>query len=231
MISTHAIVSLVSLAAALASGCKSSDTAQAANRASAAPASAKAPNDSISDRADRGRIQGSADAKVWIVEASDFQCPYCKGFHDDTYPLILRDYVKTGKVRIAYLNFPLDMHPHAQQAAEAAMCASVQDKFWPMHDSLFVTQPRWAERADATPVFDSLAVEVGVDAAQWRTCTQKHLTAALIEADKARSTANGVRSTPSFFVGSMPVVGAQPFSVFQSAIDSALVVAGSGQKR
>lgn len=188
------------------------------------------PHDSISDRADRGRIQGDPNARVWLIEASDFQCPFCKTFHDETYPQILRDYVKPGKVRMAYLNFPLEMHPHAQQAAEAAMCASVQDRFWPMHDSLFASQPRWAERQDATPVFDSLATEVGVDIAAWRQCTQSHATRALIEADKARSAARGVRSTPSFFVGSHLILGAQPYATFKDSIDDALAKASAGTK-
>ena len=91
------------------------------------------PTDSISERADRGRIRGNPQAGLWIIEASDFQCPYCKMWHDSTYGSLVKDYVESGKVRLAYLNFPLSQHQNAMPAAEAAMCASVQDKFWPMH--------------------------------------------------------------------------------------------------
>lgn len=230
---TQAVLGLASLVATLAAGCRSSNTAKTTAHGGASAIAAgqvDMPHDSISDRADRGRIQGDPNARVWIVEASDFQCPFCKNFHDETYPQLLRDYVKPGKVRIAYLNFPLGMHPHAEQAAEAAMCASVQDKFWPMHDSLFASQPRWAERTDATPVFDSLAAEVGVDVAAWRSCTQTHATRRLIDADKARSAANGVNSTPSFFIGSQLIAGAQPYPTFKAAIDDALAKASSGTK-
>lgn len=233
MTSTPAALGLAALVALLAAGCRSSDSAARVPHGGASAVAAgqvDMPHDSISDRADRGRIQGDPNARVWIVEASDFQCPFCKSFHDETYPQILRDYVKPGKVRIAYLNFPLGMHPHAEQAAEAAMCASVQDRFWQMHDSLFASQPRWAERADATPVFDSLAAEVGVDTSTWHRCTQTHATRALIEADKARSAANGVNSTPSFFIGSQLIAGAQPYANFKAAIDSALAKASAGAK-
>ncbi len=241
---SHAALAILSVAAAFATACSPSDSAHAA-KAPATPAAAGVgaaagamPHDSITDRADAGRIEGSASAPVWLIEASDFQCPFCKNFHDETYPQIVRDYVSTGKVRLAYLNFPLEMHPHAAQAAEAAMCASVQNKFWPMHDSLFITQPRWAERTDALPVFDSLAVEVGVNAAQWRRCMQTHATQPLIAADRQRSASNGVRSTPSFFVmvpaaggTSTPVVGAQPYATFKAAIDKALESAAAGKSQ
>lgn len=231
MTPTYAVLGLVTLIAALAASCRPSNSARSTPHGASATAAGQVagmPHDSLSDRADRGRIQGDPNARVWIIEASDFQCPFCKSFHDETYPLILRDYVKTGKARLAYLNFPLSMHPHAEQAAEAAMCASAQDRFWPMHDSLFASQPRWAERTDATPVFDTLAVEVGVDTAAWHRCTTSHAMKPLIDADKSRSAANGVQATPSFFIGSQLVAGAQPYANFKAAIDSALAKAGAG---
>src|SRR5205823_4111453 len=91
-----------------ASGGSSSPNPNAAPAATPVAAlSTQTPTDSISARADRGRIQGNADAKLWIIEASDFQCPYCKTWHDSAYGQVIRDYVKTGKTRMAYLNFPL----------------------------------------------------------------------------------------------------------------------------
>lgn len=238
MTPTYAVLGLVSLIAALAASCRPSDAARRDRPGASAVAAgqiASMPHDSLSDRADAGRIQGDSAARVWIVEASDFQCPFCKDFHDVTYPQIVRDYVRTGKARLAYYNFPLAMHPHAEQAAEAAMCASVQDRFWQMHDSLFTSQPRWAERADATPVFDSLAAEVGVDTAAWRRCTESHAMRPLIDADRARSAANGVQATPSFFIGrTLPdkptIAGAQPYAEFKAAIDRALASASAGAK-
>src|SRR5579862_8106109 len=127
-------------------------------------------------RADRARIQGSSSAPVWLVMSSDFQCPYCRMFHDDAYKRILSDYVATGKVRIAYWNQPSPMHVHAVVAAEAAMCAALQDKFWPMHDGLFATQDHWAGMPEPRPVFDSLANALHLQMDQWRSCTASHAT-------------------------------------------------------
>src|SRR5438105_7757478 len=91
-------------------------------------ASSGGPRDSLTDRADRGRIMGDSTATAWLVIASDFQCPFCKRWHDDAFPPLVRDYVRTKRLRVAYLNFPLSQHQHAMPAAEAAMCASAQGK-------------------------------------------------------------------------------------------------------
>ena len=90
-------------------------------------------------RADLGRIRGSERAPVWLVVMSDFECPYCKTWHDETAPLIERNYVATGKVRVAYMNYiAVSSHRNAPPAHEAAMCAAEQGRFWPMADTLFV---------------------------------------------------------------------------------------------
>lgn len=218
----------VALAASLA-GCQPSESSARPNGvpASAATGASPAgqPTDSISVRADRGRIQGSASATVWFVESSDFQCPYCKVWHDSTYPNIVRDYVSAGKLRMAYINYPLNIHPNSKPAAEAAMCASVQGKFWPMHDSLFATQERWASLRDASPVYDSLATSLGLNMSEWRDCVSKHLSMPLIQADAERSQRAGAQSTPTFFVGDQVVEGAKPYSVFRDAIERALAKA------
>lgn len=220
------------LLALLLSACKSSDgnarsapaqgastAAQPAARQQPAPASAG--DDALLERADRARIQGDSTAPVWIVEISDFQCPFCKQWHDRTYPDIVREYVRTGIVRMAYVNFPLGQHPHAMPAAEAAMCAAAQDKFWPMHDVIFNTQDRWGQLSDARPMFDSLARSVGVDADSWRTCVQSGVTQRLINADRGRGLSAGVGSTPTFFVGNEPITGAAPIEDFRKAIERA----------
>jgi protein-disulfide isomerase len=184
--------------------------------------------DSISAAADRGRIRGAASAPIWLIEVSDFQCPYCKQWHDASFAAIDSEYVKTGKVRLAYLNYPLSsIHPNARAAAEAAMCASVQDKFWPMHGSLFETQQRWENQPNPIPTFDSLAVAAGVDATAWRDCMSSHATAKLIDADHDRSASAGVRSTPTFFVGDRKLEGAFPTDSFRVAIDKAIANAKS----
>ena len=180
-------------------------------------------DDSVSMRADRARIRGAASAAVWLVEISDFQCPFCKQWHDETFAKIDQEYVKTGKIRMAYLNFPLTrIHKNAQVAAEAAMCAGVQGKFWELHSSLFQTQPRWAEAKAPLIVFDSLARAAGVELKAWDACMTSHATAKLIDADRDRSMKAGVESTPPFFVGDRALAGAYPVDTFRVAIDQAL---------
>jgi protein-disulfide isomerase len=197
------------------------DTTKAA-RGAAALAS-----DTGLQRADKARIQGSESAKVWFVIASDFQCPYCRAFHDDAYKQILRDYVATGKIRVAYLNHPGSMHAFGVVSAEAAMCAAMQDRFWPMHDGLFTTQDHWAALQDPQPVFDSLATSLQLRMADWRSCMTSHETRSMIASDNAKSIAAGVDGTPNFFIANkLAIKGLKPYATYRAALDSALAQAG-----
>lgn len=184
---------------------------------------AGAPRDTISDRADRGRIMGDSSAAVWLIMASDFQCPYCKEWHDRAFQQVLKSYVKTGKVRLAFLNMPLSIHPNALPAAEAAMCASIQGKFWQMHEALFASQKDWETLPNPDSALEAIAVKQGVDAAKWRPCYTGHLTRALIQADHDRAIASHVNSTPTFFiVGSGNDVLAGADQDIPAALDKAL---------
>ena len=223
-------------AAGSISACSRSEATPAVGTAAASPGRATAAasgggmtgglTDSVSAAADRGRIRGAESAQVWLVEISDFQCPYCKRWHDDVFPTIEREYVQTGKVRLAYLNYPLvSIHANARGASEAAMCASVQGKFWELHQSLFVTQAAWAPMLNPMPTFDSLAVAARVDPTAWRKCMADHATRPIIDADQDRSSRVGVKSTPSFFIGDRALEGAYPVDTFRVALDAALAKA------
>jgi len=180
-------------------------------------------------RADRGRIQGDSAAPVWVIVASDFQCPYCRTWHDETYATLVKDYVRTGKIRMAYLNYPISSHRNAWPAAEAAMCASVQGMFWEMQDALFVNQARWSAMPNPMAFLDSVAVnKFSLNPDEWRSCMSTHATAALVQADFERLRSAGVESTPSFFVGDRGIVGAQPTDVFRAAIEQALAKTRGG---
>lgn len=202
-----------------AAGSSGKSAAAVASAASAAAPANSAP-DSINARADRGRILGDSNAKVWLVMASDFQCPYCKQWHDASFSNIVQKYVKSGRVRMAYLNMPLSIHQFAVPAAEAAMCASVQDKFWPMHDSLFATQKIWEVLQSPASFFDTLANHNHVDMGPWRTCVSQHLTRPLIEADYDRARQTGVKETPTFIVGATKLASAD--ADVAGALDAAL---------
>jgi protein-disulfide isomerase len=221
------------IAAALAA-CSAPEPSSAHSPAPAAgstavstPAAVGAARDSttVLGKADQGRIRGDSSAKLWLIMVSDFQCPYCRQWHDEVFATVIRDYVATGKVRIAYLNYPLSGHQNAMPAAEAAMCAAVQGKFWDMHDAIFRTQNQWAELANPAPVLDSLAASVGVAPGPYRSCIQSHATRPMILADQARATNAGVRATPTFFLGSQQIEGAVPLPEFRAALDKALATA------
>ena len=230
-----AAASIVSLACSSADGRARAAATAAADSTSGAPAPAAAPatasvaTDSLSKAADASRIQGSPSAPIWLIEVSDFQCPYCKMWHDETYATVLDKYIKSGKVRMAYVNFPLSMHQHAHEAAVAAMCAGAQGKFWPMHDSLFATQKIWEVMESPLSTFDTLANENHVEMSAWRSCMSNHSTLPLIEADLDRARQTGASSTPSFFVGTMKLSGAD--ANVRGAIDSALKAAAAKPKR
>ncbi len=185
----------------------------------------QAQDSSITKAADKGRVAGNPAATIWLVEVSDFQCPWCKKFHEETFAAIKKEYVDTGKIRLAYLNLPLRMHANAMPASIAAMCASVQGKFWEMHDKLFDTQQVWEKIANPRAYLDSLAVSVGVKAAAQKSCSESAATKALIEADMERARTSGVQSTPTFFIGSTKLEGAYPIADFRKVLDAAIAAA------
>jgi protein-disulfide isomerase len=216
-------VALVASALACSKGDAAASAAKAAavSAASAAVQPAATPaKDSLTDAADRGRIHGKESAPVWFVMVSDFQCPYCKAWHDSTFRMIERDYVATGKLRIAFINFPL--HANSLPASVTAMCAAAQGKFWNAHDRIFDTQDAWKGLKDARPYLDSLAIAGGADAATLKSCEDGKHMEPLIAADQQRFQKAGVTGTPTFFIGNTILVGAQPQKDFRRVIDSVL---------
>jgi len=194
-----------------------------------APASPAAPAAEVASRddtlrllADRSRIEGDSAAPLWIVDISDFQCPYCAEWQRNTHEALRAEYVRTGKVKLAFLNFPLENHRHALPAARAAMCAGVQGRFWPVHDGIFETQERWSAADDAGPIFESIARGAGVRIPEWSECVASRVMDPLIEADRDRALAAGVNSTPTFIIGRQIVRGAAPIAEFRRLIDTAL---------
>jgi len=158
-----------------------------------------------------------------MIITSDFQCPYCKMWHDQTDLAIRQEYVDNGKVRLAFVNFPLGNHPHAIPASEYAMCASAQGKFWEMHDQIFAAQERWTPMADATAVFDELAGKVaGLDMTALRACLASDKMLPLIQADREKGVTGGVRATPSFFIGNQLLEGVQSAADLRRVLDTAL---------
>jgi protein-disulfide isomerase len=214
---------LVLLLAAMAA-CSTADPASTDSSRITSQGPDSVTNDSLVRRADTGRIMGSANAKVWLIVVSDFQCPFCREWHDKVAPSLRKEYVETGKVRMAYLNLPLSQHQHAWPAAEVAMCAAVQGKFWPVHDGIFAMQRVWNDMTEeaGAAFFEKLALSKGVNEQQLHACLSSGALRPLIQADYDRSMKSGVRSTPTIIIGSELLPGVQPLSNYRQALDAAL---------
>lgn len=170
-----------------------------------------------------GPVVGSPDAKITVVEFSDFQCPYCEKFFTNTLSSIQEDYVKTGKVKIVYRNFPLEFHQQAMPAAEAAQCANEQGKFWEMHDKLFQGQQSWSGSPQAVQTFMSYAKSLGLDSKQFGSCMTTHKYADEIRKDSIDGIALGVNGTPAFFINGKAVSGAMPYdTIFRPIFEAEL---------
>lgn len=173
-------------------------------------------------RADMARIAGKPNAKLWILVISDFQCPYCKEYHDATGKQVLKEFVETGIARMAYINYPLKMHRNALPAAEAAMCAGAQDKFWPYHDRLFATVNRWGMMTNPMAIFASIAAELKINRDVFQKCLADDVMLPMIQADYQRGTQAGASSTPTFLIGRIMIPGNAPIDVFRTAVKESL---------
>ncbi|MBI4020020.1 MAG: DsbA family protein, partial [Candidatus Aenigmarchaeota archaeon] len=179
----------------------------------------------IAVSADDDPFLGPADAKVTVIEFSDFQCPFCRRFWSQTLPEIKANYIDTGKIKFVYRDFPLDsIHPGARPAAVAAGCAEEQGKFWEYHDKIFEEENR---QGQGTVQFtnDDLkrwAGEIGLNAEQFNSCLDSNKYNDEVSKDFQDGAAAGVSGTPTVFVNGRAIVGAQPFAAFQQAIEQAL---------
>jgi protein-disulfide isomerase len=181
--------------------------------AAAAMPTAQGPSDGV-DRvrvALEGPIKGPADAKVTIVEFSDFQCPFCSRVVP-TVDKIMKDYPK--QVRLFFRHNPLPFHNNAPLAAEAAVAAEAQGKFWEMHDKMFANQQA-LDRAG----LEKDAQEIGLDMNKFKTALDTHSGKARVDADLAAAKQIGVQGTPNFYIDGRNVQGAQPYEEFKKVVD------------
>lgn len=182
----------------------------------------------LGTRADAGRLKGDTDAPVRIVEISDFQCPFCKQFHEETLTKIDSAYIQTGKVNYLWVSYANPGHPLAFGSSEAAFCAGSVGLFWPMHDILFERQEEWSGQPDAYEYFVQYATEIGVDTESFEVCLRNSTLAPLLLRDFSSVTRAGISSTPYFILAdSVAIRGAADFATFQAAIDTLLVLKGS----
>ena len=159
-------------------------------------------------------VRGPKNAPITVVLFSDFQCPFC-GRVEPSITELEKAY--PGKVRVAWKNYPLPFHNNAKPAAEAALAANEQGKFWQMHDILFKNQ-----QALTAADLEKYAKEIGLDLGKFKAAIDSHKFAAQIEADTKQGSSLGVQGTPAAFVNGNLVSGAQPVEAFKKIVDAEL---------
>jgi protein-disulfide isomerase len=194
--------------------------------AAAAPVAAEAqPMVAVAD----ARFKGDAAAKVTLVEFSDYQCPFCARHVTQTIPQIDRDYIRNGKVKYVFRNFPISsIHPQATKAAEAAECAGDQGRFWEVHDRLYRNQQKLSQ----TDLVAHARAE-NLNMGQFEQCLSTGQHSAKVRRDLIAGRAAGVTGTPAFYIGlTVPgdgeikavkvIKGARSYEEFRAAIDELL---------
>lgn len=180
---------------------------------------------------EHGAALGNPTAAVTIEIYSDFQCPFCKEFADKVQSKIFKNYVQTGKVQIVYHAFgnwvsrKVDGNTESQRTAEAAYFAADQNRFWRLHDLLFALQGQPNSGVFTDQAIINAATQAGPDGNKLKDDLSKHAYAGRVQVDYDGGIARGVTSVPTFFVNGSMIVGAQPYEVFKSAIDTALSAA------
>jgi protein-disulfide isomerase len=174
-------------------------------------------------------FKGDKNTKLTLVEFSDYQCPFCARHFQETLPQIEKEYINTGKVKYVLREFPIEsIHSSAFKAAEAANCAGEQGKYWEMHDRLFQNQNQLG--VEELPKH---ATAIGLNSSTFQECLNSGKQATEIRKDLQDGQRIGVNGTPTFLLGVEDsdgqnikilkmIVGAQPYSQFKEAIESAL---------
>ncbi len=159
-------------------------------------------------------VQGSATARVTIVEFADYQCQHCRSVQK-SLKQIMTEY--EGRVRIVVKDFPLRSHELAWSAAEAARCAAELGQYWAYRDRLFERQPAFARDQ-----LIAYATELGLDAESFRRCVDERRFAAAVQTDVEQARALGVRRTPTFLVNGRVMIGTHPVETFREILDGEL---------
>lgn len=155
---------------------------------------------------------GPEDAPITIIEFSDYECPFCRKWHAETWKPLREQY--GDKIRLVYRDLPLsNIHPNAIPAAEAANCAGEQGQYYPFHEKLLDNENL------GQAVYEQYAADLMLDMDQFKECVSTRKYQDEVQADIDYAINLGITSTPTFFINGIPLVGAQPLSVFQQVIE------------
>jgi len=179
------------------------------------------PNARVEVSVDDDPAFGPDNASVVMIEFSDFNCPYCGRFSQDTLPLIRENY--EDQIHFVYRDFPI-LSESSQEAAIASECANDQGAFWEFHDLLFENQGDFNQN-----LFISFVEQLELNIEQFTSCQNDSTTRDEVLDDYATAQSLGANGTPTFFINGRRVVGAQPYEVFQKMIDEELVAGTEAQ--
>ena len=179
---------------------------------------------------DNDPIIGNPNAPITIIEFSDFQCPFCAKFHIQTLPKIMEEYIKEGKVKLVFRDFPIQsIHSNALLASVAAECANEQGKFKEIHDKLFENQNEWNNKNTDNVIilFNQYSSEMGMQKEKFDSCIKNGKYIKEIQKDLEDGRTYGISGTPGFFIGNdevgfIELKGAHPFENFKNIIDNQL---------
>lgn len=202
-------------------------------QASAVPVATPADSGPVKVSLSDAPVLGDKNAKVALVEFSDYECPFCKRYYDETYSQLKKDYIDTGKIKLVFRNLPLNFHQNAHKEAQAALCARDQGGdavYYKYHDEMFTrtTSNGLGLAVDQLPV---IAKDLGLNGETLKSCLDSGKYVSKVDSDLADASTYGATGTPSFFVGKVSadntitgskIVGAQPLSSFKSVIDQEL---------
>ncbi|HKS30134.1 MAG TPA: thioredoxin domain-containing protein [Pyrinomonadaceae bacterium] len=166
------------------------------------------------------RVRGAVDAPVTLEEFADFQCPPCARF----YPELKKIEAEYGtRLRVVFRHYPLEMHEHADEAAQAAEAAGAQGRFWEMHDKLYERQDEWSKASDASSIFTKYAQELGLDLARFNKDMESIEVAERIRLDRERGESIEIDGTPSLFINGREIASsARTPEGIRATIDAAL---------
>ncbi len=199
-----------------------------------APSSAPASANADVDIASLGYTLGARDAPVRIIEMSDYGCGYCRGFHQDTWPVLRTEFVDAGKAQWKFLPFVSGMFKNSEEATRAAECVLEQGGalFEAMNNRIWTDQKEWKGSARPAPILRGYAGEAGADLRRYDSCLSENRRGARVSQATAVAHQVGVRATPTFFIlGYQPLQGALPIEAFRQVLEMVYADATGGGSR
>jgi protein-disulfide isomerase len=164
---------------------------------------------------------GNNDSKVTVIEFADFQCPFCGQWYSEVYSKLKSEFIDTGKIRFVFWDFAF-LGEESNKAAEAALCAKDQNKFWEYYDKLFTSQKGENEGAFSDINLKQFAAELGLNKPKFDSCLDSRTYKSAVEESTAKAGEYGVSSTPSVFINGLKFEGVMPYESYKQIIESEL---------